>query len=330
MKQTASLLLLFLTGGFLGALEIAPDDPRLRIEGCAASEIIELRLRKKILRMNRMIPHPASAQYDNPGAVIRFKTDAKTLKLKLDYNTLHPQKIPANGKGKYYINGKTQEEWFFDRKSDSRQLRLPADGTMKEYEIVMPPADSVDFCGLTVNDKAQFQTPSPRRRRWVIYGDDLVSGKAETIEKTVPFQLARLKKYDVVNMGFPGIRLTPWHAEFLSKIRMNALLVLTGRYDSEAGTTLPVFRKNIERFIAEFRKKNPNTKLVFIAPFQCRESEKLTPYRKALLKVKGSGILVLDGNDLVSDDASFYEPDKRHLNEIGLRQFAENLAKKLR
>ena len=188
---------------------------------------------------------------------------------------------------------------------------------MHEYEIVLPLADSVDVRGLSVNDKAVFQEPSAYDARCVIYGDSVVrSFDATSIENSFPFIFGRLKNWDVVNMGMENIALAPWHAEFLAKIPMDLLIVLIGTHDWQSGTTLPVFKNNIARFIEEFRKRKPEMRMVFVTPLysaaRSRSGISLDAYRKAFHSVvaerKDPKIQVIDGAGLVANDASFFAP----------------------
>ena len=346
---TIILLLLLFIPSVLSALEIPADDSRLHYSGYASMVPIEERLRTRYVRFDRMIPHYNNAQYDNPGVRIRFKTNAKSLRLRLRYNGLRGNKAPQNSIGLYYVDGKLPENGIFappegrSRKGEGSGieylLKLPADGMMHEYEIVLPLADSVDVRGLSVNDKALFQEPSAYGARCVIYGDSVVrSFDATSIDNSFPFIFGRLKNWDVVNMGMENIALTPWHAEFLAKIPMDLLIVLIGTFDWQSGTPLPVFKNNISRFIEEFRKRKPDTRIVFVTPLysaaRARSGIDLNAYREAFHSVvaerKDPKIRVIDGPGLVANDASFFAPDRIGLNDVGARQFAENLAKEIR
>ena len=348
---SAIIIFVFLFMGLpsvLSALEIPADDSRIHYSGHASMVPVEEKLRTRYVRFDRMIPHYNNAQYDNPGVRIRFKTNAKSLRLRLRYNALRGRKAPVNSIGLYYVDGKLPEDGTFappdgrkrmDGSGFDYLLKLPADGAVHEYEIVLPLADSVDVRGLSVNDKAVFQEPSAYAARCVIYGDSVVrSFDATSIENSFPFIFGRLKNWDVVNMGMENIALAPWHAEFLAKIPMDLLIVLIGTHDWQSGTTLPVFKNNIARFIEEFRKRKPEMRMVFVTPLysaaRSRSGISLDAYRKAFHSVvaerKDPKIQVIDGAGLVANDASFFAPDRIGLNDVGARQLAENLAKAIR
>ena len=323
-------LLLFLIGISAHALEIEPDDPRIRIDGCAFRETIESGS-KKIVRMNREIPHPDFAQWENPGARIRIRTNSKMVRFRVAPNHLRPRDKKAKG-GSFvcHINGNPENSRTIDPQMEPGKFRFDGDGSMREYELIMPQNGSYDFLGISLSGNPDIRKPESKRKRIVFYGDDLLCATPDSIAETIPCRIADLNHYDTVNMGFSRILLTPWHAETLSKISMNALVVLVGLHDSEFGTTIPVFRKNLERFIAEIRKKKSRLKLIFIAPFQCRGNDKLTPYRKAILDLKEENLTVIDGAQLVPSDPSFFEKNRKNLNQKGLRHFTKKLAEKLR
>ena len=261
-----SALLLFLIGISAHALEIAPDDPRIRIDGCAFRETIESGS-KKIVRMNRALPHPDFAQWENPGARIRFRTNAKMIRFRIVPNHLKLRDKNAKG-GSFvcHISGKTGNSRTIDPQKEPSKFRFDGDGSMREYELIMPQNGSYDFLGISVSGNPVIQKPERKRKRIVFYGDDLLCAAPDSVEETIPCRIADLNHYDTVNMGFSRIHLTPWHTEILSKLPMDALVVLTGLHDSKFGTTIPVFRKNLERFIAEIRKKKPD---LMIAAKRC-------------------------------------------------------------
>ena len=303
-------LLLMTVPSALSALEIAADDARLHYSGYASMSPMEEKLRTRYVRFDRMIPHSNHAQYDNPGVRLRFKTNAKSIRVRLRYTGLHGRHVPRNSIGLYYVDGVRPEEGTFappedrDRSAGSSLdylLKLPADGTMHTYEIVLPLADSVDVRGLSVNDKAVFQEPAADAARCVIYGDSVVrSLDASSIECSFPFLFGRLKNWDVVNMGMENIALTPWHAEFL--------------------------------------KRKPQVRMIFVTPLysaaRARSGRPLEEYRAVFHAVaserKESKIQVIDGPSLVANDASFFAPDRIGLNDVGARQLAENLAEAVR
>lgn len=321
------LIPLLLSGMILTAREIAPDAPEIRIDGCAFRETIQSGSGKSV-RMNRKIPHPEYAQWENPGAVIRFRTDAKSIRVRLRPNPLFPRKKDGTeDKVLCRIIGKNGKSRIGDLEKGTQNIRLEGDGSMREYEIVLPLHGAYDFQGIGVGGNPRFQKPKRKRRRIVFYGDDPVCGKAGSVRETIPFQVAERNGWDIVNMGFPRILLTPWHAEFLAEIPMNALVVLIGNRDAEFGTTAPVFRKNLERFIAEIRKRKPSLKLFFIAPFQCAGNRKLNSVRNEILHLKGENLHILDGASLIPSDPSYFEPDRKNLNGKGVRLFSENIAK---
>ena len=82
-------LLLLLAAFPLAALEIRPDDPRLEYSGFVSKTFVEGTRRNYSMKFSRLIPHPDHLEHDSPGGRIRFKTDSRSIRVKVRYNGLH-------------------------------------------------------------------------------------------------------------------------------------------------------------------------------------------------------------------------------------------------
>ena len=320
----------------LAALEIPLDDPRLEYAGFVSKTFVEGPRRNQRMVFSRLIPHRNHLEHDNPGGRIRFKTDSRSIRIKVRYNGLHHPDVPMESTGIFLIDGECKPENTFtvDNRKRTRyfrrdlSFRIPADGTMHEYEVILPSGDSVELLGVTVSDRAKFGTPKPLGKRIVLYGDSIAQGGVlQPVQNSFPYLLGRAGNWELVNVAMPETLLTPWHAEFLAPLKMDLLLVMTGTHDWKSGTTLPVFKKNLERFFQTFRSRQPETPVVLVTPL--KGGSATAPYREAIRAFgEANGMRVIDGTTLLPSD-TFFSRDKINPNASGAAELAEKLSKLL-
>ncbi len=332
-------LFLFLAALPLAALEISPDDSRLEYSGFVSKTFVEGLRRNHRMTFSRLIPHRNHLEHDNPGGRIRFKTDSRSIRVKVRYNGLHHPEAPMDSTGIFLIDGELKPESTFtvDNRKRTRyfhkdvSFRIPADGAMHEYDIVLPSGDSVELLGISVSDRAKFGTPKPPGKRVVLYGDSIAQGgELQPVQKSFPYQLGELKNWEIVNVAMADTLLTPWHADFLAPLKMDLLLVMTGTHDWKSKTSIPVFKKNLERFFDSFRKQHPKTPVVLVTPL--KGGAETAPYREAMTAFgeANDGIRVIDGTMLLPDDPKLYARDKINPNEAGAAVLAKKLSELLK
>ena len=158
--MTVRGLLLLLAAFPLAALEIRPDDPRLEYSGFVSKTFVEGTRRNYSMKFSRLIPHPDHLEHDSPGGRIRFKTDSRSIRVKVRYNGLHHPDVPMESTGIVLTDGERKEDVSFtvDNRKRTRyfrkdvSFRIPSDGAMHEYDIVFPSGDSVELLGITVQN----------------------------------------------------------------------------------------------------------------------------------------------------------------------------------
>lgn len=335
--MTVRGLLLLLAAFPLAALEIRPDDPRLEYSGFVSKMFVEGTRRNYSMKFSRLIPHPDHLEHDSPGGRIRFKTDSRSIRVKVRYNGLHHPDVPMESTGIVLTDGERKEDVSFtvDNRKRTRyfrkdvSFRIPSDGAMHEYDIVFPSGDSVELLGITVSDRAKFGKPKPFGKRVVLYGDSIAQGgELQPVQNSFPYLFGQRKNWEIVNAAMANTLLTPWHADFLGALNMDLLIVMTGTSDWQSGTTLPVFRKNLERFFTAFRKLRPKTPAVLVTPL--KRDAGAAPYIKAMKEFgKANGIRVIDGTALLPDDPKLYAKDRINPNSAGASVLAEKLAELL-
>ena len=128
----------------LAALEIAPDDPRLHYSGILSKTFVEGARRNHVMEFSRLMPHR---------------------------DGLHLPEVPLDSSGIFLVDGDWKPEYTFTLPGDRRKrtryfsrdlsFRIPSDGAMHTFDVILPSGDSVDFLGLSVNDRAKFADPKP-------------------------------------------------------------------------------------------------------------------------------------------------------------------------
>lgn len=306
----------------------------------------------KMARFDR-ISGPASTGYafDNPGARLRFRTDAQRITVHLFYNDRHVSRSARNPVGIYLIDGRNEPGWTFRTKSATVvrktekvdvKIDIPGGGTYHDYEIVMPYGDSVDVLGISVNDDAKFAAPAPRPAFvCLVYGDSVSQGfTASNIGKTYAYRLGELKKWQIVNAATGGRSSSASDGTEFAEIKCSMLLVLIGVNDWQGGVAPPVYKKNITGFIRNFRKKQSDTPICFLTPLwvppswkSSRVSADLEEYRNALREAVAesgyAGIRIVEGPALIDHSPEYFDKIAVHPNDAGFEIMAGRLWRKL-
>ncbi len=333
---------------------IPADDQRLEYSDYAVLEFVNDPAfpGQKLARLQRPLNSPGKGyNWDNPGARLRFATDAAAVTVRLHYNDKHISTSARNPVGLYYIDGRSADGWKFStaakttlRKPETVEMKLPSpgDGKAHDYELVMPYGDSVDVVGVAVTDKAKFHPPKPRPSlRCAIYGDSITHGfTASHIGNTYAFKVAQLKNWQLVDLGIGGRAATAEDGTVVGKIACDRLVVLIGVNDWQGGRPVALYKQNIRQFIANFRKSQPKTPVTFITPLWVSPSWKpaaaksgLEDYRQALRdavrEIADPAISLVEGPELIDHDAKFFDPVAVHPNDAGFEIMARRLAEKL-
>ena len=147
----------------MSGLLIPASDPRF-----SYSDYQILQRNGQRVGFTRTIPNDRKYNLDSPGARMRFRCNAETIVVELLYKErIHPQRS-QNSIGTWFVDGKSSEHWNFERSkrdgcgNERIAVRLPADGRMHTYELILPYGDIVELHSATVNPDAEFETPPPR------------------------------------------------------------------------------------------------------------------------------------------------------------------------
>ena len=293
----------------------------------------------------RTIPNDRKYHLDSPGARMRFRCNAGKILVDLLYRErIHPQRS-QNSIGTWLVDGKNRDEWKFERSkrdgcgNEPVTVRLPADGEMHTYELILPYGDSVELHSVSVNSESEFEAPPPRPPvRCVFFGDSITQGFcASRIDRTFPFLVGELLDYEVINLGIAGIGLNPGSAKVLGGIPMDRMVVEIGANDWKDGMLPEEFRKNTDKFLHDFRSFQPETPVWWITPPWISPKWKLKTMRYELdlyrdiireevEKRRDPNLHVIDGLELIDHDTQFYDQVPVHPVDAGYEQMAERLA----
>ncbi len=293
----------------------------------------------------RTIPNDRKYHLDSPGARMRFRCNAGKILVDLLYRErIHPQRS-QNSIGTWLVDGKNRDEWKFERSkrdgcgNEPVTVRLPADGEMHTYELILPYGDIVELHSVSVNSESEFEAPPPRPPvRCVFFGDSITQGFcASRIDRTFPFLVGELLDYEVINLGIAGIGLNPGSAKVLGGIPMDRMVVEIGANDWKDGMLPEEFRKNTDKFLHDFRSFQPGTPVWWITPPWISPKWKLKTMRYELdlyrdiireevEKRRDPNLHVIDGLELIDHDTQFYDQVPVHPVDAGYEQMAERLA----
>ena len=353
IKQSTFLGAIMLSTSIIAGTDkfIPADNKNLEYSDYAILNFITV-AGKKIARMNRPLSSPRKGyNWDNPGARLRFKTDAENIRVHLIYSDKHISTSARKPIGVYLIDGKSNPKWTFTTKTrktvrpvEKVDVKMPVsnDKKLHTYEIIMPYGDSVDVAGISVNETAKFSIPQARPKvRCAIYGDSVAQGfTAISIAGTYAFRLIQKKNWQLINLGIGGRSSNPNDGIILGKIKSDLLIVLMGVNDWQGGRPVFAYEKCMKGFINNFRKLQKNTPIYFITPLWVsgtwkpkRTKSKLADYRQALAEIvkesNDPNIKVIDGSKLIDHDKKYFDRVAVHPNDTGFKMMAERLAKKI-
>lgn len=335
---------------------LSADDTSIGYSGYVHMEFVpyvkeDLLSAPKIARFDRVLDIPAKGyRWDNPGARIRFRTDATHVKALLHFNELHISASARNSNGIYLIDGATQPAWTFHTKTatpkrapESVEVQMPAVAPgFHDYEIVLPYGDAVDFQGLEVNAAAKMQPPPAAPAvRYVAYGDSVTHGfTASAIDKTYPYLVAQKMGWQLINLGLGGRASNVVDAHVLKTLKADVITVLMGVNDWQGGGPVERYRKNMMGFFDAIRAVQPTVPIYFITSLYVppawspkTQIADLEAYRQVAREIvlarKDPNMHLIEGLDLIDHDPKLFDAVAVHPNDQGFAQMGERLAKQM-
>jgi len=354
--------LLSLWGGAVSALSqdptvrlVGPEDGMIRYSDYVHLEFVmsPVHAKAKLARFDRLLDIPGKGyRYDNPGARVRFRTDAARVKALLYFNELHVSASARNSLGLAVISGAGHptvtvfhtRELKTKRAPETVEVPMTPGGTgFHDYELILPYGDSVDFQGVEVNVGAKFEEPPARpKTRYVAYGDSITHGfTASAVDKSYAFLVAQKNDWQLVNLGLGGRASNVPDAKVVAAMQGDVISVFMGVNDWQGGAPLERYRGNMMGFLDVLRAAQPKVPIYCLTSLWVPPSWNpkgqvagLESYRKLLREIvttrNDANLHLVEGPDLIDHDATFFDPVAVHPNDKGFAQMSERLAQQIR
>lgn len=327
---------------------VAASDACFRLSDCVSHAFLP----DGSLRFDRVLETPGRGyRWDNPGARIAFRTDARSITVRLRYSDRHTSPSARAPVGLFYVDGATRPDWTFTsratatlRQPEELELALPVPAAhgLHDYALVLPYGDSVDFLGLRVDAGASFAPPPARPQvRYVAYGDSITHGFTAThVGRTYAYRLAEARGWELVNLGFGGRTARPAEGDFIARQGGHVVSVFVGTNEWQGGIPPQDYAAAVRALLAGLRARQPDVPVVLITPLWVSPAWKpskarypLEDYREALRRlVAGAAdphLLLVEGPSLIDHDERFFDPILVHPNDAGFGQMASRLDRAL-
>lgn len=318
---------------------LAPDDSRL-----AYSDYARLvKLDSQEARFDRIISGAqGSLQNANPGARIRFRTNATTLTASFTTGSLGV----TSGTGVILIDGARAGTFNASVSNSALEVDVPVVGNgFHNVELIMPFAQDVRFNGLSVNPEAGFQPIAARpATRYVAYGDSITQGLwASDGLRNYPSLIGAQKGWEVVNMGFGWRGLKDsgggsGDAAAVASLGADVISVMMGYNDASARLSATSYRASMESFVAGIRRVDGSVPIYLISPLYTSNAvnqARMLQYRDEIIdlvrKSFDARLYWIDGLTLGIDSSNVgrFTTDGIHPNDAGFALVADRLAPRM-
>ena len=316
--------------------QLAPNDSRISYSDYARVVTLDA----KEARFDRVIAGAqGSLQNANPGARVRFRTDATTITASFTTGSLGI----TEGTGLILIDGAQAGTFNASTSKSSVEVDVPVSGAgYHDVDLLLPYSQDVRFTGLLVNDGAGFQPTSARpAMRYVAYGDSITEGFwASDSSRNYSSLVAEQKGWEVVNMGFGwrGMKDSGTggaDGAAIATLGADVISVMMGYNDASARLSAPNYRAFMEAFIARIREVDISVPVYLISPLftsNARNQTLLLQYRDQILDLVDDSsdqhLHWIDGLALGinAGNVGTFMSDGIHPNDAGFALVAANLA----
>jgi lysophospholipase L1-like esterase len=283
------------------------------------------------------------------GGRIRFRTNSKTLAIRLEYPEAPDMKnmhaFGQTGVDLYvdgiYRNtaiaghdskpGLVQEHFFY-----KNQPRVD-----REITLYLPLYMPVKVVGIGLDAGAEIQAPKPfaLNKPIVFYGTSITQGGcASRSGMSYEAILGRMLNVDFVNLGFSGNGMgEPELARTVASIDAAAFVLDF----AQNNPTVESLKKVYQPFVEMIRSKHPDTPIFVITPiYSAHESwspDARLDGMRALIRQVGAqriatgdkNLQIVEGTDLIGQSRGDGLVDGTHPNDLGFQWMAEGLARRI-
>jgi len=206
----------------------------------------------------------------------------------------------------------------------------------KTIEIYLPHCSEVKLRKIAISDQATI-TAVQHLPVWLAIGDSITQGMSTTTpSQTYVAATARQLGYSLHNIALGGAVVQGELGKLANEIEWDMATIAFGTNDFNKCRSLDDVYNNTVQLLQDLMR-NKNKKVAFITTIPW--AERTTPndsgltlkqYRDSLRTAakQFSNIIIIEGSDLIADDASFFV-DNVHPNNAGMKEYSNNLVKHL-
>ncbi len=290
-----------------------------------------------------VINHPYV--FSPAGIQMRFKTDGRTLKLKVHVQ----ESIEIRSYFAFDIFVNNNFAGSIQNLSDVKCVGNYADenyplGSFCEafelgegekcVEIILPHSVTAQIEEIEI-ENATYITPVKKKKTIVFYGDSITQG-FDSLHPSESYasRLAEALDADLINKAIGGAVFNPKLAELPSEIKADYVVVAYGTNDWNA-VNLDSFRENTKGFLYGIKKNYPETPIFVITPLwrpdrhlikRCGEFSNIENTIKEIFGNQ-ENVTVISGLDLMPHDVNMFGDMCLHPNSKGFEHYTKNLLK---
>jgi hypothetical protein len=320
---------------------VYPDDPNLHYTEFAHASIDHRRA-----RFTRPGP-PNPAVVASPGTRVNFRSDARAIWIRISYRNA-PCGSTGCGRFSLEVDGVLRAaDIGSDLIQGWRSYRIfeQSGPEPHDFSLIFPYSSAVDFRGLELaGGSRRLLAPAPGRpgALFVAYGDSITQGAyATAIVRTYPHQVAAMKAWSVINMGFGGEPVVEEDGTDVGELGGGLVTVAIGINDYNLSRRVEATRRLYGAFLDNLRAEQPETPVYCITPLWTTAEDNPNAlgavpedYRREIRSVvtermqADPNLHLIEGLDLVPHSPSFFV-DGLHPNDAGFASYALNLAARL-
>lgn len=302
------------------------------------------------IRFTRPISDGQGFEFTNPGARVRFTTNASRIDVVLNYTNLVTRLDTYNGVGAIYANGVLVDTFNHGQGAAATQIATHVFGSSASrlIEVVMPYCASVDYAGVYVTPGATFTAPAARPTSVLVAAGDSIThgflgstdalGWVRGVSTALGVQQKNQGYGGRVAVATDGTKAGDAAAAFGASARITYMI---GVNDCIAGVALATFKTAAGTFVTNARAAAPSAKIILLTPFYCQSIEALNTgvypsqiatigdYRGKMAEVKAASadgnLFLVNGLAVMTNSSTRLASDLIHPNDVGLAEVTANL-----